>query len=81
MVGPDGGDPAGRPHRAEALEDTVDIDVFSPIRQDLTVRTPTSTGSQRPTDRPGWETGVTLPPVARQSLAMPLETKARRLDP
>jgi hypothetical protein len=22
------------PHRAEALEDTVDVDVFSPIRQD-----------------------------------------------
>jgi quercetin dioxygenase-like cupin family protein len=26
--------PPDVPHRAEALEDTVDIDVFSPIRQD-----------------------------------------------
>lgn len=26
--------PSNVPHKAEALEDTVDIDVFSPIRQD-----------------------------------------------
>ena len=26
--------PPGVPHRAEAVEDTVDIDLFSPIRQD-----------------------------------------------
>ncbi len=26
--------PPNRPHRAEALEDTVDMDIFSPIRQD-----------------------------------------------
>jgi quercetin dioxygenase-like cupin family protein len=26
--------PPDVPHRAEAMEDTVDIDVFSPIRQD-----------------------------------------------
>jgi quercetin dioxygenase-like cupin family protein len=26
--------PPNVPHRAEALEDTVDVDVFSPIRQD-----------------------------------------------
>jgi quercetin dioxygenase-like cupin family protein len=26
--------PSNVPHRAEALEDTVDVDIFSPIRHD-----------------------------------------------
>lgn len=31
--------PSGLPHRAEALEDTLDLDVFSPPRQDWLTKT------------------------------------------
>ncbi len=31
--------PSGMPHKAEVLEDTLDIDMFSPIRQDWLDRT------------------------------------------